>query len=279
MTALGKTLVIFMLILSLVWCGLTVNAFATRTNWATQAKDAQDKAKAAADLARQWEEAYKKVVADSDAALKKLADDNKAKDDAIAKLEQSYQKLNADFQTKVALEIRNNDINTQLNKNVEQLQQQLDLTKAGKDKVEGQLIESTRSEQNAKNAALTAKLEVEQARARAELLEQSLQTISDQLRDYRLGRAGGSTVPVRPDIRASIAKVTDGLLTISLGADAGLAKGAVLSVVREGKYLGQVRITNIAPKVSVGEFLPPGGTRPTGDNLPRVGDIVQVIGN
>ena len=38
MTALGKTMVIFVFLLTLVWAGLVVNTWVTRTNWKAEAE-------------------------------------------------------------------------------------------------------------------------------------------------------------------------------------------------------------------------------------------------
>ena len=51
MTILGKMLVFLVLVLTLVWNGLVVNAYVTRTNWRAEAKRSQDKAVEAADSA------------------------------------------------------------------------------------------------------------------------------------------------------------------------------------------------------------------------------------
>src|SRR6516165_5492529 len=51
MTILGKVLVFVVLVLSIVWNALVVNAYVTRTNWQAEAKRSQAKAKEAADSA------------------------------------------------------------------------------------------------------------------------------------------------------------------------------------------------------------------------------------
>lgn len=69
------------------------------------------------------------------------------------------------------------------------------------------------------------------------------------------------------------------ILTISIGADAGVLPGAVLDVGRlnPAKYLGRIRILNVSPKEAVGTFEPASGGRATGDNVPKAGDLINVL--
>ncbi len=92
-----------------------------------------------------------------------------------------------------------------------------------------------------------------------------------------MGRA--AIVPVRSDLKASVTQVDGDLITISLGADAGLAAGAVLDVGRlnPAKFLGKIRILSAGPKNAVGTFESASGGKVTGDNAPKVGDHVGVF--
>src|SRR5438094_8866284 len=73
MTILGKILLFVVLVLSLVWTGLTVNAYVTRTNWANDAKkwkDLGESAKQSADYQRKLAEDGRNAAAAQIAALR-----------------------------------------------------------------------------------------------------------------------------------------------------------------------------------------------------------------
>lgn len=286
MTALGKTLTVFVFLLSLVWCWLTVNAYATRTNWVTLAKTAQSQSQAAAERAREMEQAYRDLLASSEAQAKKLADTIEAQKSTIASLQTDNAGMKARYDEKLAAEKKDENKTALLIKNEQATLEQLNALKANKDAIETKLIEATRSEQAARNESLQQKLEAESLRARNETIELQLAQIQEQMRDLRLGRAGatgvGPVVPVPANIRATVKSISpDGFITISLGADAGLARGAVLDVARLSttKYLGKIRLSLVDPKEAVGVFESASGARATGDNLPKVGDIVMNLAN
>ena len=286
MTALGKTLTVFVFLLSLVWCWLTVNAYATRTNWVTQAKTAQIQSQAAVERAREMEQEYRNVIALSDAQAKKLADTIEEHKSTIAKLQTDNAAIKAQFDRKLAAEKADESKTALIEKSIASILQQLDALKANKDAIENKLIDATRNEQSAKNDSLQQKLEAESLRARNETIELQLAQIQEQMRDLRLGRGGaggaGPVVPVPANLRATVKSISaDGFITISLGADAGLVRGAVLDVARLSttKYLGKIRLSLVDPKESVGVFESATGARATGDNLPKVGDLVTVLNN
>jgi hypothetical protein len=285
MTALGKTLTVFVFLLSLVWCWLTVNAYATRTNWVTQAKTAQTHTQAAIERAREMEQAYRELVTSAEAQAKKLADTIVERDSTIAKLQTDNAAIKAQFDRKLAAEKVDENKTALLEKNEKATLEQLNVLKANKDAIENKLIEATRNEQAARNESLQQKLEAESLRARNETIELQLAQLQEQMRDLRLGRGGnapggGPVVPVPSGIKATVKSISsDGFITISLGADAGLVKGAVLDVARlsTNKYLGKIRLSLVDPKEAVGVFESAYGARATGDNLPKVGDFVTVL--
>ena len=285
MTALGKTLTVFVFLLSLVWCWLTVNAYATRTNWVTQAKQAQVHMQSAVDRAREMEQENRNLIALSEAQAKKLADTIEEQKSTIAKLQTDNAAIKAQFDKKLAAEKADENKTALSIKNEQATLEQLNALKANKDAIEGKLIDATRNEQAAKNDALQQKLEAESLRARNETIELQLAQLQELYRDSRLGRGGnapggGPVVPVPANIRATVKSISsDGLVTISLGADAGLVRGAVLDVARLSttKYLGKLRLSLVDPKEAVGVFESAFGVRATGDNLPKVGDLVTVL--
>jgi DNA repair exonuclease SbcCD ATPase subunit len=188
MTALGKTLTVFVFLLSLVWCWLTVNAYATRTNWVTQAKTAQTHTQAAIERAREMEQAYRELVTSAEAQAKKLADTIVERDSTIAKLQTDNAAIKAQFDRKLAAEKVDENKTALLEKNEKATLEQLNVLKANKDAIENKLIEATRNEQAARNESLQQKLEAESLRARNETIELQLAQLQEQMRDLRSRR-------------------------------------------------------------------------------------------
>ena len=285
MTALGKTLTVFVFLLSLVWCWLTVNAFATRTNWKTQVEAAKVQTDSAIARAREFEEAFNALKASAEAQAKTQADvivENKA---TIVKLQKDNGDLKASYDLKLAAEKKDEDRTALFLKNLEATSQQLNLSKTRADGLEGILTAAIRSEQAALNGSLASKLEADSVKSRNETIELQLAQLQERIRDMQRGgggQGGNPIVPVRSDLRGTVTRVDGDLITISLGADAGLAKGAVLDVARftatPAKFLGKVRIQLVDPKTAVGLFEPAGGGKTTGVNLPKIGDNVGVFG-
>lgn len=282
MTALGKTLTVFVFLLSLAWCWLTVNAFTTRTNWKTQVDTAKANADSAAARAREMEEAFNSLKASSDTSIKKLSDSIEELKKLNATKDTNITSLNKALSDKIAVEKVAEDKTAILESNIKTTSQQLDDVKKRADNIENKYVGAIRSEQDAKNFALQQKLEAESLRFRNEQVEQQLAQLQSQMQDIRRGGnglGGSAVIPVPSTLRATVTRIDGDLVTVSLGADAGLVTGAVVDVGRLNptKYLGKIRITGTEPKSAVGVFIPTTGVRAVGDNLPKVGDEVGVF--
>jgi hypothetical protein len=110
-------------------------------------------------------------------------------------------------------------------------------------------------------------------RATVQTLQQRNQELLAQLQKFAMdGKAvkprGDQKNPNPPPdlVKGKVLKTENGLVRISLGTDHGLAKGHTLEVFRlspQPKYLGMVRIVDVAASTSVGQMVvPPGGTAP-----------------
>jgi hypothetical protein len=282
MTILGKILLFFVLILSLIWTGLTVNAYVTRTNWANDAKKWKDQA----ELAKQSADYQRKLAEDT----------RNAAAAQIATLRTTISSLqgNLDAQTKSAAEARQQLAQMQdanmagdpqaklLQANIAKLQKQVDLLQASLNTMEKTANEAVVAAEKAKGDALRADIERNDARRRADELQEIVFNLRDQVSLARSGDRGGNSRLAPPDdFRATVTKVDGDLVEINLGANAKLQRGAVLSVSRHTpapKYLGTITITQVDPHGAVGQFSPPSGvTRPNPADLPKAGDIVSVV--
>lgn len=283
MTAIGKILVFFVLILSLIWNALVVNAYVTRTNY----KNALDKAE-------------KQLVLAADAANyeRKRADESRAASDAtVAQLnkeivrlqtsEATYKLNSENFAKQVAdneadKDKRNTDEQTRT-ANVNTLTSQVELLRKSVTQLDKDLNDSVISREKALNDKLQADIDRDGALRRAEERENQLLTANDQLNTIKSGvGATGIRIPqTDPGLQAKVKSVSGDQVEISLGSNAKLQKGAVLQVWRylpEAKFVGSITITSVDPFSAVGRFIPRAGvSRPTADDLPKADDTVGVL--
>jgi len=290
MTAMGKMLVFLVLILSLIWNGLVMNAYVTRTNWRAEAKKYQEKAQEAAEAAnkqKQLLEAEREAAEDAKRALR-------AEIDRIYSLKgllesertDLIKRFNDEFSEdqKKAIEI------AKLQANIQRLQAQVnDLDKAlfGKEKeLDTALIERDA----AKVIATKETLDAIAQRNRGDRLQLLVQERTEQIQDLnrKLGAGGAGnnpglrTPPVPEQLRGTVSRreVSGGdvHVTLTVGLDHGVQKGAIVKVSRtqpNAKYLGTIVILSSDPKESVGRFVPPKGVnRLAAEDYPTRGDEV-----
>lgn len=272
MTILGKVLVFFVLILSLAWTALTVNAFVTRTNFKKALDDANKKLDEAAASARNQQK-YASDIADTAAVA--LAQ----KDEEIKRL---TQKVSAETTARATAEKQladkqagQIDLNGQLalsQSNVAKTQAQVDQLQKSQTELEKRANDSQIAAEKAKDDKLQAEIERDAQGRRANQLEQA-----------KLKGSGGidAAPEVPADFKATVTAVTGDQIEINLGANAGLQKGSILSISRtkpEPKYVGQLVITTVRPFDAVGRFVPRAGVRsPSGPDLPAKDDTASVI--
>jgi len=280
MTILRKVLLFFVLVLSLVWAGLTVNVYVTRTNWANAAGKWQDKAKEAQDSAayqRKQAEAVRDASAAKVANMQREIDELRTKGDTLTReVAAARQQLNEKI-TAQQVAIPPDQL---LQANIARLQKQVDILQASLSTMEGQLNVATIATEKSKADALRATIDRDAALKARDDLEVRLLALNDQLAELKSGRGQSSRLAPPEDFKATVTDVKGDLVEISLGANAKLQKGAVLSIWRnkpEAKYVGTLTITTLGPYDAAGQFTPPPGSRATGENLPKKGDTVGVI--
>lgn len=275
MTILGKILVFFVLFLSLVWSGLTVNAYATRANYKAALDDAVAKMNAAVEGAKAHDKYAQSLKAASDTSIQNLTAQVKALSTDVNALDAKLKDA-TDAQNKMIVEKQNEDKLRTLQQNENQkLTAQVEVLTKEQARLEKAVNDSTLAAQKAKDAQLQAELD----KAAAERARDDAVTQANAAR--RGGAlAGVPTVPA--GFQATVTNVSGDQVEISLGVNAGLATGAVLDLSRtkpDARYLGQIVITRADPFGAVGRFVPRAGVRrASGDDLPRKGDLASVIG-
>ena len=265
MTTVGKILVVLHLVLSIMFMAFAGAIYTAQTNWRV---------------------AQKKTASDLDAEKKKGKDALAEMDKQLADLNQKAAQLNDEINklkglnTSLDLEVKTlTTDNKQLRKEVDQQRDQAALatTEATERKKEADI-------QREKNGELLVSRD-ENVRKLAETeekrfaLEVEKQLISDKY-DYLLNNLRiinsylasknlptdpkqmvalttppppleGRVIEVRKPARGSGGE----LMEISIGADSGLIKGHKLTVSRDGKYLGIVRLIRVEADKSVGQVI------------------------
>lgn len=294
MTWLGKILTIFVMIASLIWMFLNVQAVVARNNWYAEAKkyrEAYEKALAAREADYRAGQAaiddYRKEIQRYKNDLVTLAGEKKTLEDALATERQRYNDLNTVY-TKLMTE------HTNLDANYAAAREQVSQLRAQNDELETRRVQLVREREQANVEKQQAINERNAALSRIEQLTKANEELQGTI--YAMKASGGrepspierqlteKVAPLPENVRGTVTRVSGDLVELSIGLDAGLTPGAVLHLKRyypEPKYLGTVKVTTtITPKESVAQFSAASGRsisqlRP--DERPRIGDLVGII--
>jgi hypothetical protein len=177
---------------------------------------------------------------------------------------------------------------------VKQLQAALDRAKAEIDAVrmrnselENGRVELLIQAEVAKKDALRAQNEAKLARAITEETAKKLEEALTRLAELKQGgQVPPKPVPALPaEVRGQVTNVSDDLVVLDIGVDAGLAVGTTLDVYRPDekapRYIGTVKVTsalNLFPKQAIVTFTPARKVRfdrLRPEELPRKGDQVR----
>jgi hypothetical protein len=281
MTAVGKILVFINLIFSVIVGSLVVMIYTARTHWV----DDFNKLAGRYQIAQASEQTYKKEVdrAQKDAEVRvKDAEARVVK--AVGELKsltEANDQLRRDLAEQAKKGTRGDAVATAGLKEIEKRQ-------ADVEKLRETLSEQTKA--NIKLVAdankmredkVAAEIQLRSMTERANRLEGQLQDMTKELVRVRSGggSAGRMVSGKNPPLEEveGLIRNTDpgsGLVTVTIGSDAGLAKGQTLEVFRlssvphQSKYLGTIRILEVTATQAVGQ--------PTGRMTapPQAGDRV-----
>lgn len=261
MTTVGKILVVLHLVLSIMFMAFAGAVYTAQTNWRTA------QVKAVADLTKE-----KNRSNDMKAEFDKERADTAQK---IAQLTDSVQKLSGQNTALTAQVATLDSDNKQLRKDVDQ---QRDL----------QALASSEAIERKKEADLQRDKNSEMFRSREELvknlndtedkrfaLDVQLQQVSEKyeqlLNDYKIMKGFLASKELTTDPKQMVVQTAppppvEGLVTevrkserssrelieISIGSDDGLVVGHKLTIFRDGKYIGDVRLTLVQADRAVG---------------------------
>lgn len=262
MNLFGKILVVLILVMSLVYMGLTVSVYATHTNWKEAANQLNTQI---VDLLRRNESL------------------NKRKSTLEMQIAQEM-KLN---EKKLAtLETRKNELETAVTAKTDEIASitaDKTATTAAIEKLTAEVAKKTTDVETLAKALDDAKFQSDQHYQNILVLTDQLAKLGAEVakarnanKDLVVENAKLKTIMAahQIDVNSPIANTppkvdgfvkaatTDGLVEISLGSDDGLTRGHTLEVYRPGptagatKYLGRIEILQTKADVSVGKVIP-----------------------
>jgi myosin heavy subunit len=262
MTAVGKILVFVNLLFSLVVGGFIIMVYIARTNWAENYKNIETRYKALAaeadTIRAETQEMRTKIAQEMDglkAANKKLTDDMAAKD---AELKAVNTQLAAEREKTVTGDATSTSVLAQSQRREEEIKRYETEIKKLNDKLNASISDQTKL----RDRAVAADIENNSLKNRNKQLVDQLEDMGKEnirLRNVGGSAAGTSTVtaknPPLENIEGIVTKMDtqSGLVTLSIGSDAGLTKGHTLEIFRlnPAKYLGTVRIVEVTPHEAV----------------------------
>ena len=284
MTAIGKMMVIFVFLLSLVWAGLVVNTWATRTNWKAEADKQNKLAKENYEGAKSLSEQAKADRSASDARVAALQANVERLQQQLTEQRDQYTKLYTAYDTKLKADLESDKKVSQLMVEITKLQNQVDLQSANLKTMEVDLNAQIRVTESNKNQKEEAVRSANAEKQRADLLVDRLQKLEEEYAQLKQGGGKGNLRPLPPDeFRGTVVnfegKGTQGFIEMTPGLNAGLKPGTLLKVVRRTgnkNYIGTILIgEQVDPDRAVGTWTAPYGVKvPKGDDFPKPGDEI-----
>jgi hypothetical protein len=267
MTAVGKILVFLNLLFSLVVGGFVVFAYIARAHWA----DAYKKLEAQNQVLNASATTYKSQVDKArEEANGEIAKANAEKNSAQKDLMTATQTITQlrDENTKLRGQVgKDTTLASKYTVEVEKRQDDVAKLRSTLDLTQKKVIDVEKRNAELVHEATVAKIERDAMKDLASRVEQELQRQQKELVRMKANggvaatvRAGGKNPP--PEPVEGLVKNTDssGLMTLTIGSDAGLTKGHTLELFRlntampsQSRYLGTVRIVESTPHESVAQ--------------------------
>jgi DNA repair ATPase RecN len=266
MTVFGKILVFVNLAFSLLVAGLIMMAYVARTNWHDAYKRQENELTAARTSADQYA-----------AEAKKARDDGEARANALkATIEQRTRELDAAIaDAKTAKEALANKETTIDKSNtgikvtqgeVERLTAQAKSLQQRVDDDAKRLDDAAIAINESRKLKVEAEIKAKGLLERNSQLAQALEEREKEIVRLKAAPGGAATVaanvpnPPPGNVEGLIKSMdaSSGLVTITIGSDAGIAKGHTLQVYRlkpTGKYVGEIQIRDVRAHEAVGKFM------------------------
>jgi hypothetical protein len=266
MTLVGKTICFFVLIFSLAQGALVLFLYTARTQWSTQYVELEKRFKVSeanvTQMAVERDNAYRErddKLAQSENEKKQMRDENTQQKTRIATLES----LQKEWGT------NNDKAKTSIEKAQAEVQRMQDDIDHLRKTLNDQLAENKKLSDQAivlRNEKITAEIELRTTQDKYTQLSGKLEELAKDLARLKAGPGGATTArgtgpnPPAENIEGLIRKTDpSGLVSITLGSDAGLKKDHTLEVYRlsnvpdQSKYLGRIRIIDVSATEAVGQ--------------------------
>lgn len=276
MTTLGKILVFLVFLGSLAFSAMIIVAFVARTNWSTGFERERQRADKFETNSLALVDSKNKLEAQKNVQIVELKNEldqsNKERELALNKQNKAEADLKNANQQLAAAQNTAKQLQATI-ENRETEVKNLDLRLTDIVKKNSELLDSTKK---LAERAITAEIAFDSAKERNKNLMDQYQELLKSFEAYRLGDAARTRTLVRnpppEDIKGSIKAVADkdGLVTINLGSDSGLARDHTLEVYRtkpNPQYVGMVRILDVRPNEAVGKLTLRRSTVQVGDEV------------
>ncbi len=164
------------------------------------------------------------------------------------------------------------DESDELRRTVADLRKQLEKTKyaAAITDADKALLQKDKEIALLRDKLVSAQIQVEALTDRCKALEQKIHELEKDVEKGKKDDKPAAPPADAPHVEGVVTKAADGLVEISIGTDAGVAKGMTLEVYRLDPplYLGSLRILEVRDKESVGKPVkaPPKALQP-GDHV------------
>jgi hypothetical protein len=261
MTALGKVLAFFVLLFSMVTCGLIVMVFLTRTNWRNAFENANEQTKVAVAALKAEQDKSKRDKDAADATIQDLQKQIAAKDRDNLGLKTQIKDLDArrgEQELKAGTEKANSEAATAEIEKLKLERSAMVATITARNthinKLEKDIIDF-------RNRAVQAEINAGAQTAKNEKLMLRVEDQQRQLDDFKArGLVAGpnrGAAPPSVDVKGQVLNVDGNFATISLGRNHEIKEGDVLQVYRLSPaptYLGTLKILRADVIESVGSF-------------------------
>lgn len=272
MTTLGKILAFINLVFALLTGAFILMVFVTRTNWKAEYDLLQSRYKASHEQARTYLKEKEDLRNDKDNEIQKLRADltqaTKERDDSRRERDDNRDKLQAELDRVKSSNNTNVASTAELDRRREEVKQ-LQMVVADREQKINDLVKERDGFQS---KLVERELALKSSEDRNQNLLTQLEELSRKLEKAQAGTAvtalpGGPQAtslrnPPPDDVKGTIKAVDpeSGMVTISVGSDAGISKGNTLEVYRlkpKPLYLGTIRILDVRSHESVGKPITP----------------------
>lgn len=261
MTTIGKILVIINFVFSLVTGALIIMVFTLSTNWERSYKTLKGYYEVSqANLKSQAAETAD-IKTKTNAEVRQKTDELAKTNEKVRDLEDNVSKLK-DTLAKKEEEVKLTGASTaNATGELLRLKDELKIAQAKVQDREAKIVELAKTAKDQQDKAIQAGIKAKTYQERSENLAAALETVTREFEGYKLGKtAARGQVERRPppeDVEGIVknADAKSGLVTVSIGSDAGISKGNSLYVYRlapKPLFLGEIRIVDVNHHEAVG---------------------------